>query len=421
MTMHRRIHVLSLCLGLALLAMGLASCGPRLSDGQERVMNSTTFDKDKANYPAPDFIFKEYRLKPGDQLDVLFQIRTWELKEKFTLTVDDLVQVKFVDLPELNEEQNVTPNGYIYLPYIGGVLVAGRTVDDVTAEIRGKYKSVLRSPQIYVTVPEFSSHIRELKADLHTAPRGLSRLVTIRPDGIVTFPLVGDVMAAHKTIPELHKEVDKLYDSFLAGLHVDLFLEQSTGAVVYIMGAVNTPGSIEIRTPITVLDAVARAGGLENTARPSKVVIFRKPLPNRRVEEMPPAEQPKRLVLCCPGNDVEMPETRAVQPQEELPERTLVARGYDLENAMNGREGGEHFWLKPDDIVYIPRRETAKWAEIMREVANIFLFNGWGIGFGADLLDDPLFDLVPGKSEYYSQSPDGKTESNQNVINNQGL
>ena len=412
MTMHRRLHLLSLLLVAAVLS--LAACGPRLGDGQERAMNSTTFDRDKPTYPAADFIFTEYRLKPGDMLDVLFQIRTWELKDKFTLTVDDLVQVKFVDLPELNEEQNVTPNGYIYLPYIGGVQVAGRTVDDVTQEIRGRFSSILRTPEIYITVPEFSSHIRELKADLHTAPRGLSRLVTIRPDGIVTLPLIGDVMAAHKTIPELHKEIDVMYDNFLTGLHVDLFLEQSTGAVVYVMGAVNAPGSMDIRTPITVLDAVARAGGLTTQARPSKIVVFRKPLPNRRVEEMPPAEQPKRLVLCCPGNDVEEPPMRVVDPKEQLPDRTLMARGYDLEKAMHGEDTGEHFWLKPDDIVFVPRRETAKWGEIMREVADIFLFNGWGISFGADLLDDPLIDLVPGKSVNYSESPDGKAERENN-------
>ncbi|MCA1945719.1 MAG: polysaccharide biosynthesis/export family protein, partial [Desulfovibrio sp.] len=160
MTMHRRLHLHSLL--LVAVVLSLAACGPRLGDGQERAMNSTTFDRDKPTYPAADFIFTEYRLKPGDMLDVLFQIRTWELKDKFTLTVDDLVQVKFVDLPELNEEQNVTPNGYIYLPYIGGVQVAGRTVEDVTQEIRGRFSSILRTPEIYITVPEFSSHIREL-------------------------------------------------------------------------------------------------------------------------------------------------------------------------------------------------------------------------------------------------------------------
>lgn len=411
MKIHHRLIV---CLAvLVALAAALPGCGPRIGDGSERVMNSTTFERDKATYPDPTLLFTEYRLKPGDVLDVLFQIRTWELKEKFTLTVDDIVNVKFVDLPELNEEQNVNPDGFIYLPYIGGVKVADRTVQDVTDEVRSRFNQVLRDPKVYITVPEFSSHIKELKADLHTAPRGLSRLVTIRPDGIVTFPLIGDVVAAHKTIPELLSEVGVMYDDFLTGLHVNLFLEESQGAVVYVMGAVNTPGAIEIQTPITVLDAIARTGGMLSTASPSNLIIFRKPVPHRKVEEMPAAEQPKRLVLCCPGSDgaMEEPTYRDVKPNETLPDRTLIARGYDLEEAMHASSSGEHFWLKPDDIVFVPRRQTAKWGEIMREIADIFLFNGWGVGFGADLLDDPLFDLVPNKSENYSLTPDNQREA----------
>lgn len=406
--MYRRVAMMLLLLA-ALLAQ---ACGPRVGNQQEVKLNSTTFERDKPHYPAPDFIFKEYRLKPGDQLDVLFQIRTWELKENFTLTVDDMVTVKFVDLPELNEEQNINPDGMIYLPYIGGVKAAGRTVADVTAEVKQRYTPMLRDPQVYITVPEFSSHIKELKADLHTAPRGLSRLVSIRPDGIVTLPLIGDVRAAHKTIPELHKEVDVMYDNFLTGLHVDLFLERSTGAVVYVLGAVNTAGVVDIQTPVTVMDAIARAGGLTTTADPSRLVIFRKPLPHRKVEEMPMEEQPKKLVLCCPAGEEEAPmPVKDVKPEQTLGDRTMLARGYNLEKAMHADRKGEIFWLMPDDIVFVPRRETAKWAEIMREIANIFLFNGWGVGLGGDLLDDPLIDLVPGKSENYSLSPGDKVDA----------
>jgi len=146
----------------------------------------------------PFDVFTEYRISPGDILDVLFQIQTWVEKKNFKLGVDHLVSVSFVHSPELNVEQTVRPDGKITLPYVGEVYVVGKTIEEITRDLKKDFSTILQSPDIYVMVPEFNSAIKELKKDLHTAPRGLSRLSTVRPDGYATFPMLGDVKSGRK-------------------------------------------------------------------------------------------------------------------------------------------------------------------------------------------------------------------------------
>ena len=78
--------------------------------------------------------------------------------------------------PELNEEQQIRPDGKISLPYIGSFYVVDKTIEQIRSELIKEYSRILVNPQIYVTLPQYLTQLRELKKDLHTAPRGLSRL-----------------------------------------------------------------------------------------------------------------------------------------------------------------------------------------------------------------------------------------------------
>ena len=135
--------------------------------------------------------FKEYRIYPGDLLDVMYQVTSWSETDRFTIAVDHLVSVRFIHTPELNVEQMVRPNGKITLPYLGEVYVVEKTVDELEKHLKKRYSKIFKNPSLFVVVPDFKKHITEFKQDLHTAPRGLSRLVTVGPDGWVTFPMVG--------------------------------------------------------------------------------------------------------------------------------------------------------------------------------------------------------------------------------------
>jgi len=333
---------------LAGLTAGVAGCASTPSDpehkNREVEMDQVSFTFSEQE--APFNLFPDYRLAPGDVLDVLYQIKTWKEQEKFVLAVDHEITVKFPKVPELNESERVRPDGKISLPYLGEVYVVGKTVDELTKELESRYSKVLKDVELYVVVPEFRSAIRELKADLHTAPRGLSRLVTVRPDGYCTFGMVGDLFVAGKTVPSVNEVLNERYKEILPGLSVDLFLERHSGSVVYVIGEVDAPGAHNVLKPTSVLEALTLAGGALPTAKLSRVVVVR-----RHGSKM-------------------------------------IATNVDLKKILRLKKGSKFFYLKPDDIVYVPRRLISKWAEIMREISDIVLFNGWGTSVRYDFTPD---------------------------------
>ncbi|MEW5773291.1 MAG: polysaccharide biosynthesis/export family protein [Thermodesulfobacteriota bacterium] len=344
-----RSRLAALLLAAALLAAA-AGCSRKadLAVREERELSGATFSQEEGAYPAALNLFPKYLLQPGDVLDVLYQIRTWEEDPDFALAVDHTVSVKFVHAPELNETQIVQPNGMISLPYLGEVKVSGLTVAGLATLLREKYAAILKDPELYVTVPDFRQRIKELKADLHTAPRGLSRLVTVRPDGYCTFFLAGDIYVAGRSIPEVKKELDEVYNRQLAGLYVDLFLEKHSGSVIYVLGQVKTSGVYSIAKPVTVTQSLAMAGGLASDADLSRTLVFR------------------------------------------LRGKKLTATRLDLASHLAVNQDSQFFFLMPDDIVFVPRTGLSETAEAMRYVGDIIFFRGWGSSFDGPLFEEPV-------------------------------
>ncbi|NQT92508.1 MAG: polysaccharide biosynthesis/export family protein [Lentisphaerae bacterium] len=197
------------CIVLGLMVVVVAGCATEPGHRRREVdMERVTFSFDDSE----EFdLFNQYEIQPGDLLDVLYQIKTWEEKKSFNLTVDNQISVKFPKVPSLNETQRIRPDGMVTLPYLGDLYVADMTISELTAVLKKRYAKILKEPELYVVVREFRSAIKELKADLHTAPRGLSRLVTVRPDGYCTFSMIGDVYVAGKTLPDVNEILNSKY------------------------------------------------------------------------------------------------------------------------------------------------------------------------------------------------------------------
>ncbi|MBF0624156.1 MAG: polysaccharide biosynthesis/export family protein [Magnetococcales bacterium] len=341
--MNKKLVAIRLLLLLApWLAVGCTSqVRPDFPEGKDLVELDLPPD-----HPGVPKHFKTYPLAPGDELDVLFQIRTWDTNQSYLFTLDDVVTIKFVHAPELNETQRVRPDGSISLPYVGQVKVAGLTVEELAKQLRESYAKVLRDPELFVIPSEIRNQIKELKNDLKTASRGLSRLVTIRPDGFVTFPLVGDVFVAGRTIPEVEDELNLKYDKFLKGLNVDLFLQQQAGSMVYVMGEVTKPGSYPLRKPSTVMEALALAGSYTPDAKLDSIVLMR------------------------------------------AKDRKITAQRIDLQE-LTGLQSGLAL-LQPDDIILVPRTRVSHLAQVVRQFADVFLFNGIGIGSNWPISNGPM-------------------------------
>lgn len=314
----------------------------------EQNFDVSTLSESITEYPFKHF--PRYRIAPGDVLDVLFQIRTWQEKSEFLLSVDNTVEIKFPNAPEMNESQIIRPNGMISLPYVGEMRVVGMTINELTEKLKKIYSTILRDPDLYVVVPDFRSSIKELKADLHTAPRGLSRLVTVSPDGYVTFPMVGEHYVYNKTISEMNEILNKEYENIMEGLHVDLFLEHSSGSMISVFGQVKSSGVYSIRKPVTVAEAIAIAGGHLDGAELASVVVVRRH------------------------------------------ETKMIATRIDLASNLQLSPGSKFIFLQPDDIVYVPKTRISKAAEVATYLADLLLFRGWNIGFGWELHDAAAAD-----------------------------
>lgn len=96
----------------------------------------------------------------------------------------------------------------------------------------------------------------------------------IRSDGKVSLPLVGEVSASGKTIPDLQSELTRLYKSQLRNNDVIVTLESGTANVV-VSGFVNKPGSFSFDRPTTVFQAIMQAGGASDYGNLSKVHLIR--------------------------------------------------------------------------------------------------------------------------------------------------
>jgi len=331
--------------GAVVLAVVLAAgCASTREDRKEVEFEQHTFSFEADMLSIATFT--DYRIAPGDLLDVLYQIKTWEEKESFKLAVDHEVSVKFPKMPELNEAQRVRPDGKISLPYLGEVYVVDKTITGLTDELKAEYAKIVKEPELYIVVPEFRAAIKELKIDLHTAPRGLSRLVTVRPDGHATFSMLGDIDVAGKTVPEVNKELNEKYDLVLPGLSVDLFLEQTEGSLVYVLGQVFSPGGYKVLKPTSVLESLALAGGTRPAARLGSVIVMRKH------------------------------------------EDKMVATRVNVAKALRMSKKGKYFYIQPDDIVYVPQRFISRAAQIASELQQIIFFNGWGVDLSYDLNED---------------------------------
>jgi polysaccharide export outer membrane protein len=104
----------------------------------------------------------------------------------------------------------------------------------------------------------------------------LAKLVTVLPDGKITFPLIGQIVAEGATLEQLKTQIEKKILRFVPNPNLTVAVHEIKSLYVYIVGKVHKAGRFELNTNIDVLQALALAGGLNPFAKKSKIKIFRK-------------------------------------------------------------------------------------------------------------------------------------------------
>lgn len=216
----------------------------------------------------------------------------------------DLLEFQVVEVPQLNVERRVSADGTVSLPLVGDVEVAGLT----ESEIRVKLKTLLESKYLQSQAASVSVFIKELRA------RPITVLGAVGKPGPLAFPgrwtllealtAAGGLAGEHgEVIHVLRRASNGLTDQITIPIQELLYrgdpkvnipiyandLINVPGAVpvtVFLIGEVQSPGAIVFKSTdrITVLTALARAGGLSDRA--ARKVIIRRQLPGGKDQEI---------------------------------------------------------------------------------------------------------------------------------------
>ncbi len=100
-------------------------------------------------------------------------------------------------------------------------------------------------------------------------------LYTVRPDGKITLPLIGDVQAGGLTPERLGEQLKQGLTNYINSPDVSVSLQTVGSKKFYITGEVSRPGEYTLAVPTKVFDALSNAGGFRDFANKKKIVIIR--------------------------------------------------------------------------------------------------------------------------------------------------
>lgn len=104
----------------------------------------------------------------------------------------------------------------------------------------------------------------------------LSRVTPIRPDGLISMPIIGDVQASGLTADGLAHRIAERLKQFVTGSPaVSVSVKELNSYSVYVLGEVTKPGKYQAKSYITLLQAISMGGGFTEYAKKNKLQVVR--------------------------------------------------------------------------------------------------------------------------------------------------
>lgn len=135
--------------------------------------------------------------------------------------------------------------------------------------MRDSDKSSLVVTQDYIIGPE---DVLDVSVWKNT---DLSRTVLVRPDGKISLPLIGDVVAVGMTATQLADAISERLKEYKENPQVSIVVKEINSYTIYVLGEVAHPGKYPLKSKTTLLQAITLAGGFTPTAVRNKIVVFR--------------------------------------------------------------------------------------------------------------------------------------------------
>jgi polysaccharide export outer membrane protein len=285
----------------------------------------------------------QYRLRVGDSLQLVYRYTREIIPSAYRINVGDLLEIQSIEQVEKDKEESmvvqalVLQDGTIYMPLIESVAAAGLTISELNSELVKAYQGrFLVQPAFMIRPIQADSRLSELRAavDRRAGVGGQGLTVSVAPDGTVQVVGLGDVIAQGLTKNELKREINARYvqDQFL-GLDVEPILVTPAPRNAYVLGQVATPGAITLNKPITVLQAIALAGGDLQGGNLRQIVVM------RRTENW-----------------------------------QLIATKLDLRGAVLGKRlnPADDIWVRDSDIILVPKHPI----QVADEIINMVFTQG---------------------------------------------
>ncbi len=159
----------------------------------------------------------------------------------------------------------------------------------------------------------------------------LSKEITIRPDGKISYPLIGTVDVAGLSIDQLQEVLKQKISEYIRFPQVIVSLRESAGNKIIVLGQVNYPGIFPFKgNSLSIIEAIAMAGDFTPDSRRESVMIIS-------------------------DNFTDHPTVRKV----------------NLLGAIRNGVATEKFFLKPNDVLYVPRSTIADVSKFMNDIQPI--------------------------------------------------
>lgn len=140
----------------------------------------------------------------------------------------------------------------------------------------------------------------------------LFRQVVVRPDGKISFPLIGDVVARGRTVDELRQAVEAKIKVFVPDAPVNVMVVQVGSPKVYVVGKVSKPGLYIMGETLRVMQVLAMAGGMTPFAKKDDILVIRKEHGEQKVfrfnyDKVAEGKELDQNILLQPGDTVVVP------------------------------------------------------------------------------------------------------------------
>lgn len=299
----------------------------------------------------------EYRMRPGDQLQVIYLITRRQNEGAYRLTPGDEVLIESItdadlDRGTLENGLTIQPDGTITVRLLGQVQAAGLTVSELRDVLTEQYRHYYEQPAIDVTPVKTNT----LAEDIRAAVGGQSGFneqgieVTVMPDGHIRLPGIGEVRVQGLSLSEVKREINLRYAEVVVGLEVEPILTRQAPHFVHVLGEVADPDRVPLDGPTTVLAAIASAGGSLPGGNLRQVVVL------RRAEDW-----------------------------------RLISTMLDLSGAVFGKRPtpADEIWVRDGDVIVVPAKPIRRFDHWVQQ---IFTDGIYGVaplaGFTYDLGDE---------------------------------